>query len=348
MKSLKDVFYNSYLLNKEKVILETYCTDCNETFTFSEFYERVKLLQNCFYYYGVQKGDTIAILAQDIPRWNIAFFAIVNMGCAVVPISKFNDKEIIHRVTEATNCNYLLLQSGLLSDSVFSQLREDTHLTIIDIDTRECILSPIQKFQRVSTQDANNYSLTMPRIEISPLDIAAIEVKIDHYTVNTKSYTHQELINLAKQESEKFNMTEDDTFMSIITMSYMNRKILGSIIPILTGTKTVFKPRNSSFNKIVSLISEVKPDVIFTVPKIIELVYKSDIVKEDLRSLMDIGDKKLSLLDKIKLKIQGIKIYKLLGGKVRICSLDKTSSNSKILRFLKASGLGFKINFDKM
>ncbi|MGI6717701.1 MAG: AMP-binding protein [Bacteroidales bacterium] len=348
MKSLKDVFYNSYLLNKEKVILETHSKDSDESFTFYEFYERIKLLQNCFYYYGVKKGDSIAILAQDIPRWNIAFFAIVNMGCIVVPISKFNNKEFIHRATEATNCNLLLLQKGLISDSVFSQLREDTHLTIIDIDTRECILSPIKMFQRISTQDNIAYSLTMPKIEVNALDIAAIEVKIDHYSVHTKQYTHEELINLAKQESSKLNMTEDDTFMSIITMSYMNRKILGSIIPILTGTKTVFKPRNSSFNEIVSLISEVKPDVIFTVPKIIELVYKSDVVDEDLRSLMDIGDKKLSLLDKLKLKIQGIKIYKLLGGKLRICSLDKSSSNSKILKFLNASGLGFKINFDKM
>lgn len=116
-------------------------------------------------------------------------------------------------------------------------------------------LFPIKMFQRISTQDNIAYSLTMPKIEVNALDIAAIEVKIDHYSVHTKQYTHEELINLAKQESSKLNMTEDDTFMSIITMSYMNRKILGSIIPILTGTKTVFKPRNSSFNEIVSLSS---------------------------------------------------------------------------------------------
>ena len=343
MATINSVFQTGALFYGERVMFETYNA---EKYTFSQFASKVKDIQNTLYYYGVCKGSKVAILAEDTPQWNMAFYAIATMGAVAVQVSKHKDVSIIHRTTQAAECEYLLLQKGIIDEAVFAKMREDTHLTIIDIDTLKCVLSPNSK-QKKSFQAHNNAnSLTMPKVDISPSDIAAARVDIDYCSANVKYFTHEELVAEAEEQADELGLLAEDIIVSIMPISYSYRKFVSALISVMSGNITVFKPKNSNFKIILSLITDVKPTVIFTVPKVLELVYASSMVDEKSKALIEMNVEKIGVFDKMKLKLQGSKIYKMLGGKVRVCSLDNGSKSTNVERFLKHSGHIFKMKFN--
>ncbi|MDR2085063.1 MAG: long-chain fatty acid--CoA ligase [Bacteroidales bacterium] len=343
MSTIKSIFKNGKLLYGEKIMFETYL---GEKYTFSQFASKVKDIQNTLYYYGISKGDKVAILAEDTPQWNMAFYAITTMGAIAVPISKFKDISTLHRITIAAECNLLLLQKDILNDITFEKLSEDTHLTIIDIDILKCVLSPNAK-QKQNFKSTNNVnSLTMPKVDIISTDLAAARVDIDFYSTNIIYFTHEELIAEAKEQATETGINENDVIVSIMPISYSYRKLTTALIPAIFGNTTIFKPRHSNFKMILSLITEMKPTVIFTVPKVLELVYASSMVDSKSKALIETNVEKFGLFDKMRLKLQGSRIYKTLGGKVRVCNLDDEPNNRKVEKFLKYSGLNFKMKFN--
>ncbi|MDL2227574.1 long-chain fatty acid--CoA ligase [Odoribacter sp. OttesenSCG-928-L07] len=342
MTTIKSIFKNGKLLNGEKIMFETYQ---GENFTFSQFASKVKDIQNTLYYYRITKGDKVAILAEDTPQWNMAFYAITTMGAIAVPIPKYKDASIIHRITLEAECNHLLLQKDIINDATFAKLREDTHLTIIDIDTLRCILySNYQQKQQFAYDNVN--SLTMPWVDLSETDLAAAKVDIDPYSVNITYYTHEELIVDAKEQAAYTGITEKDVIVSIMPISYSFKKVTTALISVISGNLTVFKPKHANFKTILSLITDIKPTVIFTVPKVLDLVYKSSMVNDKSKALIETNVEKIRYFDRLRLKIQGSKIYKTLGGKVRVCNLeDDQPKNKRVEKFLKYSGLNFKMKF---
>lgn len=341
MKTIKDIFETASLLYSEKIMFSTYH---DEQYTFSQFKEKVYEMQNTLYYYGVEKGSKVAILAEDTLQWNVAFFAITTMGGIVVPISKYKDAATIHRTTSEADCKYLILENSIISSKTANEINEDTPLTIIDIDTLKCVISPNLEIKRSLTID-NSHSLTRPEVNIDTLDIAAIEVTIDPYAASTKYFTHEELISEASKEANSYNLTESDIFLSVLTVSTIFRKLTGSLIPIMSGTATIFKPRHAFFNEIMDMITDTKPSVVYTVSKVIELVYKSQIVSNRSKMLNEREDRKLSLFQRLKLKATGIKLHKVLGGNIRVCATKKSTDNKKVESFIKKSGLRVKMKF---
>ncbi|MDD4142115.1 MAG: AMP-binding protein [Bacteroidales bacterium] len=315
MNTLKDIFERGNLLYSERKIYQTYS---EEEFTFAQINEKVQLLRNTLYYYGIRKGERIAILAEDTPQWSMAYFAIVTSGCIAVAIPKYRDAEILHRITKATDCKFLLLQSEILSEKTFKDLQEDTPLTIIDIDTYRCILSSDSKNRHIFSSVSSLNSLVMPEVDIFPYDMAAIKVNFDAYSISTTSYTHEQLFNEVEAEIKEYGFTSKDVFMTVLTIKDEYRKYVTAFIPAYLGNLTVFKTRHSGFNQILDILTSIKPSVIITVSKVVEMVYKSRVSQKS-REIIDNNKAHFGFFSKFKLRNQATKIRNLLGGNVRVC-----------------------------
>ena len=55
-------------------------------YTFSSFKEKCDNLSKKLTQYGIGAGDKVAILAQSMPNWSVAFFATVSFGRISIPI----------------------------------------------------------------------------------------------------------------------------------------------------------------------------------------------------------------------------------------------------------------------
>ena len=63
-------------------------TDGTGRLTYQEFGDRCRHLSEQLANFGVNSGDRVAILSQNIPNWSVADFSIVAFGRIAVPMLK--------------------------------------------------------------------------------------------------------------------------------------------------------------------------------------------------------------------------------------------------------------------
>ena len=343
MKTINEVFETYSLLYGDKIMFETYK---EEQFSFSQISEKVKDVQNVLYYYGVRKGDHVAVLVDDSPEWVISYFAITTMGAIIVPLLIYKDANIINKIATASKCKYLILDKTILREKTLVDLKEDTPLCIIDSNNYECIISPCSNID-FDCLEGSALSLTLPKVNIDPYDLAALQICYDKYSIRTIAYSHEELVMQARLNAAKYKSLsheKEDVYMSILPLSMMYKKLSSVMVPIINGCISMFKPKTYRFYKIVSLIDEIRPTILITAPKFIEIVYKSSMVNRASKELINASETKAGNISSYSLRKQGSKIYKHLGGKIRYCLTDKIENN-KVEKFLKASGLKSKMKF---
>ena len=73
-----------------------------ETFTYGEVAEQIARLHLLFKYCQIRRGDKIALVGRNTPRWCIAFMATVSYGAIIVPILQdFNANDVQHIVNHS-------------------------------------------------------------------------------------------------------------------------------------------------------------------------------------------------------------------------------------------------------
>ena len=73
-------------------------------YTYNEFKEKCDSLSKKLTQYGIGAGDKVAILAQSMPNWSVAFFSLVPFGRIAIPIlpdSSENEGEICRHPRKA-------------------------------------------------------------------------------------------------------------------------------------------------------------------------------------------------------------------------------------------------------
>ena len=74
--------------------------DGSQIYTYADFRQKSIELAHIFSRYGLNAGDRIAILSQNMPNWTVSLFSIVAFGRVAVPILPDGIDELAPAVTE--------------------------------------------------------------------------------------------------------------------------------------------------------------------------------------------------------------------------------------------------------
>jgi len=118
------IYEKSFKENWDLPALTDYNT--RETFTYGEVAEQIARLHLLFKYCQIRRGDKIALVGRNTPRWCIAFMAAVSYGAIIVPILQdFNANDVQHIVNHSDSV--LLFAGDLIWENLevdkLSQLR---------------------------------------------------------------------------------------------------------------------------------------------------------------------------------------------------------------------------------
>ena len=118
-----------------------------ESLTYAEFSERVNTLIDIFVHAGLNSGDKIALLSNNMPNWGVAYFAATVSGMVIVPIlPDFSgpelDKIILHSEAKAlVVSDKLFADDESLCQTVGRRLlrifKSDTEITAVAEQTPE-------------------------------------------------------------------------------------------------------------------------------------------------------------------------------------------------------------------
>lgn len=322
------------------------------TSSYKDVARKIEKLHILFEHSGIQQGDKIALCSRNMASWGIAFLATLTYGAVAVPILNEFKPDNIHHIVNHSEAK--LLFAG---DMVWENLDENAMPQV----------EGILRMEDFSLRHSNKPSLTQARERLNELFGKKYP---ERFTVDDVKYTYDNLDDLAlinytsgttssskgvmlpyrslwtnlKFGIETFGFNPEEQIVCMLPMAHMYGLAFEFIYQFVNGTHIHFLSRTPSPKIIADAFAEVKPDLIITVPLVIEKIIRKKIFpaieKPHMKLLMNIP----IINDKIKDTIRQ-KVIDALGGKFKELIIGGAALNKEVESFLRSIHFPYTVGY---
>ena len=346
------LYENSF---KENWDLPCY-TDYGEdtTFTYGQVAEEIAKIHLLFQYCSLRRGDKISIIGKNTSRWCIAYLATVTYGAIVVPILQDFKPNDVHHIVNHSESTFLFT-----SDNIWENLEEEALSglrAVFSLTDFRCLHQrdgeTVQKFMKnMDAAMKKNFPKGFYKENINYTELSNEKVMLLNYTSGTTGFSKGVMItgnNLAG------NVTFGIRTELLKKGKQMNAKKLacahayGCAFDFLTatavGTHVTLLGKTPSPKILMKAFEEVKPNLIITVPLVIEKIYKNVIQplinKRSMKWALNIP-----LLDnQIYAQIRK-KLIDALGGRFKEVIIGGAAMNPEVTDFFHKIKFPFTIGY---
>ena len=346
-ENLIKIYEKSFRENREMSALTDYFK--NETFSYYEMAKEIAKLHLVFKKAGIKRGDKIALIGRNNPRWCITYIGTITYGAVIVPILQdFTPADVIHIINHSES-RLLFLGDNFWDVIEEDQIRQieavfsltDFHV-IYERDGKS-----LTKFQR---DILKNYRSKYPR-GFSINDIKYPEVPNDqvillNYTSGTTGYSKGVMLtvnnltgNVLFAKSAVNTQTGNRYFqqggrtLSFLPLAHAYGCAFDFLAPLAVGGHITLLGRIPSPKILLEAMAVVKPTVICCVPMILEKVYRKQVLPMLEKGPMSIAVK-IPLLNTAIYSVIRKKLMDAFGGNVAIFIVGGAPMNQETESFL--------------
>lgn len=323
--------------------------------TYAEFGSKIAGLSRFLEERGIQKGDKVAILSENMPNWGITFFAVTTLGAVAVPVMmEFSSTEIAYILRHSQ------VEILFVSRKLFPKIEtDDISLpeTVVFIDDFSVYSGGGSKstLESIAAEGKKQYSRLKKAVEkklgsgtdeISPDDPASLI-----YTSGTTGHskgvvlTHRNFTANAESVVQMSGLNEKDVMLSILPLSHTIECTLGMISPVLAASSVYYITGVPTPALLLPALEKVRPTIMLSVPLVIEKIYRNR-VQPALRAsglLRYLGSK--PFFRKRLHKAAGKKLMKTFGGKLRMLCIGGAPLSEDTELFLHESGFPYSVGY---
>lgn len=322
------------------------------TSSYKDVARKIEKLHILFEHSNIHKGDKIALCSRNMSTWGIAFLATLTYGAVAVPILNEFKPDNIHHIVNHSEARLLFV-----GDVVWENLDESA---MPDIDG-------VVRIEDFSLRHSNKKSLTEARERLNELfgkkfperftaeDVTynydqPDELAMINYTSGTTSSSkgvmlpYRSLWTNLKFALGVFGLTPGEQIASMLPMAHMYGLAFEFIYEFASGMHIHFLSRTPSPKIIADAFAEVKPDLIITVPLVIEKIIRKRIFptieKPHMKILMNIP----IINDKIRDTIRQ-KVIQAFGGKFKELIIGGAALNKEVEIFLRSIRFPYTVGY---
>ncbi|MBQ7734334.1 MAG: AMP-binding protein [Bacteroidales bacterium] len=332
---------------------ETYCTTLNRVFqyatskysnrimsqfvdggqkyTYAAFRKRCNELSDKMLRFGISAGDKVAIWSQNMPNWTLAFFAATAFGRVAVPILPNSSENEVNNILAHSESKVIFISQKMLPK--LSQESRDRLTLVIDLETLDFVKCP-----------QNDCQCRGEVKEPQPDDLATI-IYTSGTTEKAKGVvlSHRNICHNLVAMLKALPCFKRDRFLSILPMAHTYEMSVSTLYSMYVGACYYVLKNLPSPSVLVSAMQEVRPTVMFTVPLIIEKIYRQDvqptIQKSHLLKWMD------KHMPKLLCRLVWRQVVRKLGGKLRHLGIGGYKIDSEVEKFLIKCGFSYAVGY---
>lgn len=301
------------------------------TLQYHDVARKIEKLHIMFNYSGIKPGDRIAICGRNSSLWACAFLATVTYGAVVVPIQhEFTPDQIYHIVNHSES--KLLFIGDVVSTSLDPELMP--HLDGIFYLPDFSLVTSRSETLTVAREHLNElYGQKYPKFfrkeHISYYKDDGEDLAMINYTSGTTGFSKGVMLPYRSLWSNidflyhelGAKLQKNCNVLSILPMAHMYGLTCEFLLQFCCGNHLFFLTRVPSPTIIQEAFMQIKPNVIISVPLIIEKIIRTNILplvnNYRIRTMMKIpGLNKLikeRLLQKVN-EIMGGNVYEVVVG----------------------------------
>ncbi len=306
--------------------------------TYAELNRRINGLIKLLEDLAIEPGDKLAILSTNLPNWGIAYFAITFMGAIAVPLLPDFMPSEIENILHHSECKAIFVSEKLISKLDNIQAKTLSHRIRVEdfVVTETSGKKPVFDPDKMSTKE----------YEIAEDDLAAI-IYTSGTTGKSKGVmlTHKNICITAEQALSVRQVNEHDRYLSILPLSHTYENSLGFVMPMMRGSSVYYLEKQPTPSILLPALLEVKPTMIFSVPLIIEKIYRNRILpaftqKRIVRQLYQ-----FSFIRKKLNRIAGKKLMQTFGGKLEFFGIGGAKLDRNVEKFLIEARFPYSIGY---
>lgn len=322
------------------------------TSSYKDVARKIEKLHLLFEHCGIQKGDKIALCSRNTSNWGIAFLASLSYGAIAVPILNEFKPDNVHHIVNHSEAR--LLFAG---DVVWENLDESAMPNldgVIRMEDYSLRFSREAKLTEARAKLNELFGKKFPE-RFRPEDVHYEYDRLDdlaliNYTSGTTSSSkgvmlpYRSLWTNMKFALGVFGLTPGEQIVSMLPMAHMYGLAFEFIYEFASGMHIHFLSRTPSPKIIADAFAEVKPDLIITVPLVIEKIIKKKVFptieKPHMKILMNIP----IINDKIKDTIRQ-KVIDAFGGKFKELIIGGAALNKEVETFLRSIRFPYTVGY---
>lgn len=345
------LFENSFRENWELPCYTDYGED--KTFTYGKVAEQIAKLHLLFQHCQIQRGDRIAVIGKNSSRWCIAYMATITYGCVVVPILHDFNANDVHYILEHSESVFLFT-----SDAIWETLEENKMSTIrgvFSLTDFRCLHQrdgeTIQKFLKyISRGMRKKYPSGFRREDVQYINIPNDRLMLINYTSGTTGFSKGVMLS---GNSLAGNVTfgirtellkKGEKILSFLPLAHAYGCAFDFLTATAVGTHIVLLGKAPSPKIIIKAFAEVKPNLIISVPLVIEKIYKNIIQplinKKSMKWALSIPLLDVQIYSQIRKKL-----VDAFGGEFREIIIGGASVNPEVEEFFHRIHFPFTVGY---
>lgn len=349
-KSVNKMFEKAFRDNWDCMALSNYK---GTTIFYRDLAERIAKIHILFDHCGLKQGDKVAICGRNQVNWAVSFLATMTYGAVPVPLLHEFKPGNIHHLVNHSEAKILFVDPTVwegLSESEMPDLQAITR-----IDTFRLIYAANEQItyarEHLNSLFGEKYPESFGPESLNYYEDSPNELALINYTSGTSGFskgvmipyrTIQSNVEFAKVAVPSLNNTSN--VVAMLPSAHMYGLMFEVLYEIVCGAHIHFLTRIPSPKIIMQALDEIKPDLVVSVPLVIEKIYKNKVrpilEKNGIRQLL-----RLPLLDQVILNKVKSELVNAFGGRFYEVIIGGAAFNKDVEDFFKKIHFPFTVGY---
>ncbi|MCF7918467.1 MAG: AMP-binding protein [Candidatus Cloacimonetes bacterium] len=286
-----------------------------KTVTYGQVGIQIEALHKIFLSAGVKEQDKIALIGNNSVNWAVTYLAAISYGAVIVPIlNDFQAEDIHHIINHSDAVLFFLSQYhyDLVDEDQMPQL-----MALINLENFQILFERRKQakdsLNRLSETLIASGSRLPEKRKISLNFIENDKLAAIVYTSGTTGLSkgvmlsHNCMLANLLYARENMPLVVSNKILSFLPLAHAYGCAFEFLFPFTVGCHITFLGKIPSPKVIVKAFSEIRPELILSVPLIIEKIYrkqlKPQISKEPLKTMLKLPVLNTMIANKINDKL---------------------------------------------
>lgn len=330
-------------------------TDYGEdtTYTYGQVAEEIAKLHLLFQHCSLRRGDKIALIGKNTSRWCIAYMATVTYGAIIIPILQDFKPNDVHHIVNHSESTFLFT-----SDNIWENLEEEALgglRAVFSLNDFRCLHQrdgeTVQKFMKhMSEAMEKSYPDGFTRDHVRYTELSNDKVMLLNYTSGTTGFSKGVMLtgnNLAGNVTFGIRtglLKRGEKVLSFLPLAHAYGCAFDFLTATAVGTHVTLLGKTPSPKILMKAFDEVKPNLIITVPLVIEKIYKNVIQplinKRSMKWALNIPLLDTQIYSQIRKKL-----IDALGGRFKEIIIGGAAMNPEVTEFFYKIKFPFTIGY---
>ena len=322
------------------------------TLKYKDVAEKIAKLHLLFENMGIRPGDKIALCGKNSSHWGVVFLSILTYGAVSVPILSDFKSDSIHHIVNHSDAVMLFV-----GDHVWENLDEQMmpHLKgIILLNDFSLLVSRSKGLTKahgnLNMLMGQKYPKAFTSSRLSYYHDKPEELAYISYTSGTTSFSkgvmipYRSLWSNLQFACDSMPLQQGDNHVCMLPLAHAFGLLFSFLFEFVKGCHVFFLTRTPSPKIIFSAYAEIKPNLIITVPLIVEKVVRKAVFPKlkttQMKLLMHLPFVREKILQGIRKKIEG-----LFGGNVLELVIGGAALSEDVDRFMQMIHFPYTVGY---